>query len=114
MSKLSHSTRKHLAVIARGWFVAGILVLAFDPSARGVHPLFGWMPYWLLFAPLLVLAQCEAGRLIDSAGGLPQRVGVALRRRRPQARYRRGTWRAGIARSADLAVAPRESAPLSA
>lgn len=114
MSTLPRTSRKHLAGIARVWFIVGIAVLAFAPSARDVHPLLGWLPYWLLFAPLLVLAQCEAGRLIAAASVVPQRVGAALRRRRPQARYRRGSRRAGAARGPNLAATDTGSAPLSA
>jgi hypothetical protein len=114
MSKLPRNTCKHLAGLARAWFAVGILVLAFEPAARGVHPLLGWLPYWLLFAPLLVLAQCEAGRLVAAASVLPQRVGAVLRRRRPQARYRRGTRRSVSARRLDPTMADRGSAPLSA
>jgi hypothetical protein len=114
MSKLPHNTRKRLAGLARAWFVVGILVLAFEPAARGVHPLLGWLPYWLLFAPLLVLAQCEAGRLVAAASVLPQRFGAVLRRRRPQARYRRGSRRYTSALNPHPAAADRGSAALSA
>jgi hypothetical protein len=114
MSTLPRTSRKHLAGIARIWFIAGIAVLAFEPSARDVHPLLGWLPYWLLFAPLLVLAQCEAGRLIAAASVVPQRVGAALRRRRPQARYRRGSRRGAAARSSNPAAPLTDAAPLSA
>jgi hypothetical protein len=114
MSTLPCTSRKHLAGIARIWFIVGVAVLAFAPSAREVHPLLGWLPYWLLFAPLLVLAQCEARRMIAAASAAKQRVGAALRRRRPQARYRRGSRRGAAARSSNPAATVTDAAPLSA
>jgi|GEM_PF-3082315 hypothetical protein len=59
-SRLSPEARRLAVSVCRAWLVAGLLVLALLPSAREVGPILGWLPFWLLFAPLLVLAQVEA------------------------------------------------------
>jgi hypothetical protein len=45
---------------ARIWLAIGILLLAMLPEARGHHPWVGWLPFWCLLAPLLLLAQVDA------------------------------------------------------
>lgn len=56
----SPATIRFAAAAIRGWLALGLLALAVLPAAREISPLLGWMPFWLLAAPLLVLAQVEA------------------------------------------------------
>lgn len=57
---LSASARRTAAATCRAWIAVGLLLIALVPSARGQVGLLGWLPFWLLVAPLLVLAQVEA------------------------------------------------------
>lgn len=86
---LSDAARRAAATACRAWIAAGLLLLAFVPGARGHVDLFGWLPFWLLVAPLLVLAQVEA---LD---GFRTSTAWAARSRRA---LRRRAWRGGQAR----------------
>ncbi len=57
---LSAAARRTATSACRAWLAAGVLLLAFVPAARGHAEWLGWLPFWLLVAPLLVLAQVEA------------------------------------------------------
>jgi hypothetical protein len=82
---LSPETRAFAEGTGRAWFAAGLLLCAFVPAARDVQPLLGWLPFWLLLAPLLVLAQLDA---LEGFARM-RRLGNALRRRaRPLVRRR--------------------------
>lgn len=76
-ARLSPEARRLAAVACRAWLGAGLLLCAFLPAARGVQPLLGWLPFWLLLAPLLVLAQLDALDGFRRA----RRLAAALRRR---------------------------------
>lgn len=86
---LSEPARRLAAAACRGWVAAGLLLLAFVPSARGSVELLGWLPFWLLVAPLLVLAQVEALGGFHASAAWVSRSRRALRRR---------AWRGGQAR----------------
>ena len=40
----------------RGWLIIGALAFVLVPGLRSYHHLLGWLPYWLLIAPLAPLA----------------------------------------------------------
>jgi hypothetical protein len=41
-----------LDLVLRAWLLFGAAMLIALPSARGMHPLVGWLPFWLLVWPL--------------------------------------------------------------
>lgn len=89
ISPLSSEARRLASLVCRIWLLVGVLALAFSPAARAVDPLLGWLPFWLLVAPLLVLAQIEA---LD---GFRRSANAVARSRRI---LRRRAWRGGQAR----------------
>jgi hypothetical protein len=60
--------------VARRWLVFGVLAVLLFPSARASHWLIGWLPFWLVLAPALVLLQA---RIMAAQA---QRVPVRVRR----------------------------------
>lgn len=86
---LSEPARRFAGAACRGWIAVGLLLLAFLPAARGSAEWLGWLPFWLLVAPLLVLAQLEA------LGGFRASAAIVSRSRRA---LRRRAWRGGQAR----------------
>jgi hypothetical protein len=38
------------------WFACGLMALLAFPSLRGSSPMIGWLPFWLVIAPLIDLA----------------------------------------------------------
>ncbi len=78
---LSPEARALAATACRAWFATGVLLVALVPSARGSAELLGWLPFWLLVAPLIVLAQVEALDGFSSGVALARRSRRALRRR---------------------------------
>lgn len=61
------------------WLVFGAVVMALIPQARGMQTLVGWLPFWLVVAPLLDLAFVHRHRLLSASRALVS----ARRRRRP-------------------------------
>jgi hypothetical protein len=72
------------AVLA--WLLCGSALLALFPSLRESSPLLGWLPFWLIVAPLLDLALLHRKRLMAVSRALLVR---ARRRRRPLRQARR-------------------------
>lgn len=64
------------ATLARVWLFAGLAILVIEPGARLSDPVCGWLPYWLVVAPVLVLLQYARGGRIASL------LGARVRRRR--------------------------------
>lgn len=62
------------------WLVFGAVTMALIPQARGMQSLVGWMPFWLVVAPLLDLAFVHRHRLLSTSRAVLVR---ARRRRRP-------------------------------
>ena len=61
------------------WFVFGAVVVALIPQARGVTTI-GWLPFWLVVAPLIDLGLFHRTRLLSTSRTLLVR---SARRRRP-------------------------------
>ncbi|UXI68529.1 hypothetical protein [Tahibacter amnicola] len=49
------------------WFAAGLCLWLALPSARAYSPVFGWVGYWLVGAPLVTLLAAHRHRLLASA-----------------------------------------------
>jgi hypothetical protein len=81
------------------WLVFGAVAMALIPQARGMQSMVGWMPFWLVVAPLLDLAFVHRDRLLSTSRAVLVR---ARRRRRPsiQANRSRATRRLRVLRSA--------------
>jgi hypothetical protein len=81
------------------WLVFGVVVMALIPQARGMQSAVGWLPFWLVVAPLLDLAFVHRNRLLSTSRAFL--VG-ARRRRRPciQANRTRRTARSSWIRRA--------------
>ncbi len=80
------------------WLVFGAVVMALIPQARGMQSLVGWLPFWLVVAPLLDLAFVHRHRLLSTSRALVS----ARRRRRPSTQVNRSrrTQRSGVRRAA--------------
>ena len=76
---MSHSMRGSDAVLW-AWFALGALAFASVPALRMRDPFWGWLPFWLLVAPLLDLLLLNRCRLAATSRALLVRV---RRRRRP-------------------------------
>ncbi|HEX3895140.1 MAG TPA: hypothetical protein VHW73_02915 [Rudaea sp.] len=74
------------------WFVFGAVVITLIPQARGISTI-GWLPFWLVVAPLLDLAFVHRGRLLDVSKSFAAQARTPRSRRRPrtasQARHMR-------------------------
>ena len=81
------------------WLVFGAVVMALIPQARGMQPLVGWLPFWLVVAPLLDLAFVHRDRLLSTSRAVLVR---ARRRQRPsiQAKPVRHARRSSVLRHA--------------
>lgn len=44
-----------VAQFLRAWLAAGALACTLVPAWRGHDPVFGWLPFWLVVAPLIDL-----------------------------------------------------------
>jgi hypothetical protein len=74
----------------RVWLLAGALALIVFPETRGHHALIGWLPYWLLLAPL---ASLGVWRLLHQVRSAPPRRRRQARRRVPRQTRRTLAWR---------------------
>jgi hypothetical protein len=81
--------RPHLRA-ARAWLIAGALIVLFVPAARTAGGTFGWLPFWLLIAPILVLMQIEVLAGFARVRHLRRRLDMMRRSSRAQARRHRG------------------------
>ena len=82
------------------WFAFGAVAVALIPQARGMQSAVGWLPFWLVIAPLLDLALVHRQQLLSTSRALLVR---ARRRRRssiPANRTRRTARSSGIRRAA--------------
>ena len=62
---ISPESRAFMRAFAWRWLALGLLAVALVPATRATHDWLGWLPFWLVFAPLLVLAQLgDAQRLV--------------------------------------------------
>jgi len=49
------------------WLVCGAVAFACVPALRARDPLWGWLPFWLLVAPLIDLAFLHRQRLLATS-----------------------------------------------
>jgi hypothetical protein len=66
------------------WLVFGAVAIALIPQARGVTPI-GWLPFWLVVAPLMDLAFIHRGLLFDASKSVVAQARTSRSRRRPYA-----------------------------
>jgi hypothetical protein len=65
------------------WLVFGAVVIALIPQARGMQSMIGWLPFWLVVAPLLDLGFVHRERLLSTARAFfNQQETIRARRRR--------------------------------
>jgi hypothetical protein len=76
------------AAVLRLWLALGVCALLLFPGLRGSDPVFGWLPFWCVVAPLLDLAILRPCALASHAflvrvrrRGRPARQARRLRRR---------------------------------
>lgn len=67
------------------WLVFGAVVVALIPQARGMQSAVGWLPFWLVIAPLLDLVFVHRQRLLSASRALVS----ARRRLRPSVQRNR-------------------------
>ena len=71
--------------LLKAWLVLGCMTLLLAPGARGYSAEFGYVAYWLVIAPLLLIGASRAGRwraLLrsrKSPDGLIVRCGIRAR-----------------------------------
>ena len=68
------------------WFALGAFAFACIPALRARDPFWGWLPYWLLVAPLIDLALLHRVRLASTSRALFVRARRHRRRSVQQAR----------------------------
>jgi len=78
-----------LRIVAWAWFGIGALALLLFPPLREHDATFGWLPFWLVIAPLLDLALLHRSRLTAMSFALLVRARHRRRPPRRQARRRR-------------------------
>ena len=67
------------------WFACGLIALLAFPSLRGFSTMIGWLPFWLVIAPLIDLALLRRRSLALASRAFFGRA----RRRRPARQARR-------------------------
>lgn len=75
------------------WLALGLFAMLISPSARAHDPVWGWLPFWLVAAPLLDLALLHRRRLLAAL----RMFLVRARRHRPVAPRQARRWRRGAA-----------------
>lgn len=83
---VSHRDPSLLRIALWTWLACGFAVTVLFPALRGSDPLFGWLPFWFVVAPLIDLALLHRNRLMMASHALLVRV---RRRRRPTLQARR-------------------------
>jgi hypothetical protein len=68
------------------WFACGLMALLAFPGLRGFNATIGWLPFWLVVAPLIDLAVLRRHWLAATSRAFLAR---ARRRRRPARQARR-------------------------
>jgi len=71
---ISPDTRAFMRAFAWRWLALGLVAVALLPAARATHDWLGWLPFWLVCAPALVLAQLgDARDLVRAVASRPRR-----------------------------------------
>ena len=100
-----HASDPRLALL-RGWLSVGVVLLVLLPPSQWHHATIGWLPYWLLVAPLISLALLRRRRLAAALAAFldrgRRRRNSFTRRGRAAPRARRpvpaSRWRPATAR----------------
>ena len=71
------------------WFGAGSVALLCFPILRGHDPLFGWLPFWLVAAPLIDLGVLHRRRLPAAVGTIVANASLIRGARRRSMRQAR-------------------------
>ena len=87
------------------WLTLGTLALIFVPALRGYDSWIGWLPFWLIAAPLINLLALHPHRL----AALSQRFLVGLRQRRQAVSRRNQARPLRRTRNTNPARAPQRS-----
>ena len=87
------------------WLTLGTLALIFVPALRGYDSWIGWLPFWLIAAPLINLLALHPHRL----AALSQQILVGLRQRRQAVSRRNQARPLRRTRNTNPARAPQRS-----
>lgn len=97
-TRFDRASLNFFARLARAWGLIGTLLVFAIPAARGRHELIGWLPFWLMVAPALVMIQLDALMGFERARRWRRRLQSLRRATRQQARRRQP--RIAVARAA--------------
>lgn len=88
MSTLLDPARRTNAIEELLWFwlMAGTLAYLLFPPLRGPDPLLGWLPFWLIVAPLIDLSLLHRQRMAAAVSTFLVR---RMHRQQPMAQARR-------------------------
>jgi hypothetical protein len=87
------------------WLVFGAVVIALIPQARGVQSAVGWLPFWLVVAPLLDLGLVHRERLLSASRAFFDRTREVGPRRRRSAKQARPARHRRMAKSSPARAA---------
>lgn len=93
------------------WLGTGAVALIVFPSLRGIDAWFGWLPFWLIVAPLIDLVALRhrwiTARLRAGMSGIESRRRRSRRQARPTQRRVRRPQRRGMDSTRSEALPPR-------
>jgi hypothetical protein len=98
-----NNSSRHSGAWLWAWLALGALAFVCVPALRARDPFWGWLPFWLLVAPLIDLALLHRRRLMAASQAFLVR---RLRRRRSTKQARRLRTRRVLRRVPRLAVSP--------
>ncbi len=111
MPRLEHQPRYFADLDAaflrllHAWIGVGLLSLIWLPLGDWHNHAIGWLPYWLLVAPLISLVLLRRQRIAAALSAISTVLVVRGRRRRKPAAYRRAARRDGVASARTRSVA---------
>lgn len=94
-------------ILLSGWISLGLLTMLVLPATRGFNEWVGWLPFWLLLAPISSLLVLQRSRVVQWLRAKLARP--ALQRRRHAAQARRPARRSSgsALRASFAALLPR-------
>jgi len=78
-----------MVAVLRIWLACGVALVVLVPPLRGVDPLFGWLPFWLIVAPLIDLTWLHRNRIVAAVCSAVAAALLVTRARRHPARQAR-------------------------